>query len=133
MLGRVDPQLSKLEALAEPGCYNLTFALGTGEERAVVARFRGDELDIPARAFTGWTVDSDSYVAVAAAVRAVHQARELARPTGVRLLDVDGGWDVGLGNIVLEGSQPRCVSHGPLEPDGDLFRCPECGAAAVFG
>ncbi len=133
MLGIVDPQLAKLEALAEPGCYNLTFALGTGEERAVVARFRGDELDIPATAFTGWSVTSDSYVAVAEAVRSVHHARELARPTGVRLLDVGGGWDVSLGNLVLESGRPVCVSHGPLEPDGELFRCPECGAAAVFG
>ncbi|HEX2902426.1 MAG TPA: hypothetical protein VHO01_03125 [Jatrophihabitans sp.] len=129
----MDPQLAKLEALAEPGCYSLTFALDSGAERAVVARFRGDELNIPASAFTGWSTQSQSYQAVAEAVRAVHRARELARPTGVRLLDIDGGWDVSLGNIVLEGGQPACVSHGPLEPDGAAFRCPECGAAAVFG
>lgn len=130
----VDPQLSKLEALAEPGCYTLTFALPTGEERAVVARFRDDDLDIPVKAFTGWTATSDSYAAVVAAVRAVHQARDLARPTGVRLIDVEGGWDVSLGNLVLNGAgQPECVSHGALEPDGAVFRCPECGAAASFG
>ena len=100
----------------------------------MVARFRGDELDIPASAFTGWSAEDDSFAAVVAAVRAVHTARQLARPTGVRLLDVGGGWDVSLGNIVLdEGGQPSCVSHGRLEPDGDIFRCPECGAAAGFG
>ena len=130
----VDPQLSKLEALAEPGCYQLTFALVSGEERAVVARFRGDDLDIPASAFTGWATTTESYRAVDTAVRAVHSARELARPAGVRLLDVGGGWDVSLGNIGLDPSgRPECVSHGLLEPDGDVFRCPECGAAAAFG
>lgn len=133
MLGIVDPQLAKLEALTEPGCYNLTFALDTGEERAVVARLRGDDLDIPAAAFNGWSASSDSYLAVAAAVWAVHHARELARPVGVRLLDVGGGWDVSLGNIVLEDGRPTCVSHGPLEPDGELFRCAECGAVATYG
>ena len=134
MLHLVDPQLSKLEALAEPGCYSLTFALDTGEERAVVARFRGEELDIPASAFNGWSAEDESFAAVADAVRAVHAARELARPTGVRLIDVGGGWDVSLGNITLdEAGQPTCVSHGRLEPDGDVFRCPECGAAAAFG
>jgi hypothetical protein len=135
MLGAMDPQLSKVEALAEPGCYSLTFTLVSGEERAVVARLREGAVVIPATAFTGWSVDSATFGATVQAVQAVHAARELARPQGVRLLDVDGGWDVSLGNIVLdETGAPACVSHGPMAAaDGGRFRCADCGAAATFG
>ena len=130
----MDPQLRKLEALAEPGCYSLTFGLPSGEERAVVARFRGEDLTIPVTAFEGWSEQDSSFVAVAEAVHAVHRARELSRPSETRLVDVGGGWDVSLGNIVLDpNGQPACVSHGALAPDGPVFRCLECGAAAAFG
>lgn len=132
MLAAVDPQLIKVEALAEPGCYSLTFALHTGEERAVVARLRDGQPDVPASAFTGWSAESESFAATVAAVLAVHRARELSRPDGVRLLDVDGGWDVSLGNIVLADGVPSCVTHGELGRDGAVLRCAECGAAATL-
>ena len=130
----MDPQLSKVEALTEAGCFTLTFALPTGEERAVVARLREGEVDLPAQAITGWSAGSASFAATVAAVQAVHAARELARPSGQRLHEVDGGWDVSLGNIVLDGAaRPACLTHGTLDcgPDG-LVRCPECGAAASY-
>jgi hypothetical protein len=130
----MDPQLSKVEALTEPGCVQVTLDLPSSEQRAVVARFRDGEIDLPAQAVTGWSPDSASFQATVAALVAVHAARELARPQGRRLHEVAGGWDVGLGNIVLDpAGQPACVTHGALEADPDsIYRCPECGAAAGY-
>jgi hypothetical protein len=134
MLRGMEPLLTKVEALAEAGCYTLTFALASGEERAVVARMRDGAPVLPVTAVSGWSVESPSYPATVAAVAAVHAARELAGPRGRRLQDVDGGWDVSLGNVVLDDAgRPSCVTHGELatEPD-DLYRCAECGARAAF-
>jgi hypothetical protein len=134
MLQGVEPLLTKVEALAEAGCYTVTFALASGEERAVVARVRDGGAVVPVAAVTGWSPDSPSYPAAVAAVEAVHAARELAGPRGRRLHDVAGGWDVSLGNVVLdEAGRPSCVTHGELagEPD-DIYRCAECGAVAAF-
>jgi hypothetical protein len=134
MLHGVEPLLIKVEALAEAGCYTLTFALESGEERAVVARLRDGAAVVPVAAVTGWTADSPSYPATLAAVEAVHAARELAGPRGRRLHDVDGGWDVSLGNVVLDAAdRPSCVTHGELAAESDaVYRCAECGAAAAF-
>ncbi|HET6208791.1 MAG TPA: hypothetical protein VFD94_00335 [Jatrophihabitans sp.] len=131
----MDPQLFKIEALAEPGCYSLTFQLDGGDERAVVARVRDQQAVLPANAFTGWPADAPSHRAVVSAVQLLHQARELAGPSRSRLIDLAGGWDVGLGNVVLHDGWPSCVSHGRLaepEPEAEpgTFRCAECGAAA---
>jgi len=134
MLHGVEPLLTKVEALAEAGCYTLTFALDSGEERAVVARLRDGAAVVPVTAVSGWSPDSPSYAATVAAVEAVHAARELAGPRGRRLHDVAGGWDVSLGNVVLDDAgRPSCVTHGELaaEPD-DVYRCAECGAAAIY-
>jgi len=130
----VEPRLTKVEALAEDGCYTVTLQLGTGEERAVVARLRDVAVQLPAAAVDGWSTESAGYAATVAAVQAMHTARELAAPQGRRLSDVLGGWDVSLGNIVLDpAGRPSCVTHGELavEP-GDLYRCGECGALAVY-
>ena len=133
MLADVDPRLHKIEALAEPGCYSLTFQLDGGDERAVVARMRGRLAALPANAFAGWPAGSASFQAVVAAVLAVHTARELAGPSHAQLVDVDGGWDVGLGNVVLSEGRPSCVSHGPLEQvEAGIDRCQTCGAAACY-
>ncbi|MFL6161454.1 MAG: hypothetical protein ACJ74U_04425 [Jatrophihabitantaceae bacterium] len=134
MLHGVEPRLTKVEALAEAGCYTLTFALPTGEQRAVVARLRDGTTVLPVAAIGGWSADSPSYAATLAAVAAVHAARELAGPAGRRLRDVAGGWDVSLGNVVLDAAgRPSCVTHGELaaEPDA-VFRCAECGAVAGY-
>ncbi|HJQ00607.1 MAG TPA: hypothetical protein VJ851_03315 [Jatrophihabitans sp.] len=133
MLADVDPRLHKIEALAEPGCYSLTFQLDGGDERVVVARMRGELAALPANAFADWPTGSASYQAVVAAVLAVHTAREQAGPGQARLVDVEGGWDVGLGNVVLNAGRPSCVSHGLLEQvDARTYRCPTCGAAACY-
>ena len=130
----MDPLLSKIEALAEPGCYSVTFALGTGEDRSVVVRMRGDEPIVPAAgSFEGWTPGSRVATAAIAVVRALHQARQGGGSAG-RLVDVGGGWDVGIGNVVLSADGvPACVAHGELAPAGDgVFRCETCGAAARY-
>lgn len=131
----MDPLLSKIEALAEPGCYLLTFALDTGEDRELVIRMRGDEPIVPAaNSFEGWTPGSRVVTATVAAVRALHQARQGSGGATQRLLDVEGGWDVGIGNVVLSADgAPTCVGHGELTAaEGGVFRCGECGAAARY-
>jgi hypothetical protein len=131
----VDPLLSKVQALGEPGCYSLTFALDTGAERELVIRMRGDEPIMPsANSFEGWTPGSRIVTATIAVVRALHQARQVGGGATQRLLDVEGGWDVGIGNVVLSAAGvPTCVGHGELAPAGDgVFRCETCGAAARY-
>lgn len=135
MLIRVDPLLSKIEALTEPGCYSLTFTLDGGEQRAVVLRVRGSEVIVPAaNAFAGWSPDSGTYAATLEAVRAVHRAREGAGQAQGRLLDLAGGWDVSLGNVLLtEQGIPACVAHGELAAtEPGVFHCPVCGAGARY-
>ena len=130
----MDPRLTKIEALAEAGCYAVTVTLGSGEERAVVARLRDGTVQLPATAVAGWSAESAGYLATVAAVQAVHAAGELAVAQGRRLSDVLGGWDVSLGNVVLDpAGRPSCVTHGELaaEPD-ELYRCAECGAVAAY-
>lgn len=131
----MDPLLSKVEALDEPGCYSVTFTLGTGEDRALVIRMRGDEPMVPsANSFAGWAPNSRIATATVAVVRALHQARQGTGGSGGRLVDVDGGWDVSIGNVVLSSDGvPSCVGHGELAPAGDgVYRCESCGAAARY-
>lgn len=133
MLRGVDPLLNKIEALAELGCYSLTFAVDSGEERAVVLRIRPDEQDVPgANLFSGWS--AESFAATVAAVRALDEARALVGPVQAQLRDIEGGWDVGLGNVILNpDGAPACVAHGELETtEPGIFRCPVCGAAAGY-
>jgi hypothetical protein len=131
----VDPLLRRIEALDEPGCYSVTFTLDTGADRAVVIRMRGDEPVLPsANSFAGWSPGSRIVTATIAVVRALHQARQGTGGAAGRLLDLDGGWDVGIGNVVLtaEGA-PSCVAHGELASAGaGVFRCESCGAAARY-
>jgi hypothetical protein len=131
----MDPLLQKIEALAEPGCYSLTFTLPSGEDRSLVMRMRGDEPIVPAAgALEGWSPQSATFSATIAAVRALHSARQLTGPAKARLLDIEGGWDVGIGNVVLSATGlPSCVAHGELAAvEPGVFRCAECGAAARY-
>lgn len=131
----MDPLLRKIEALDEPGCYSVAFTLDTGEDRAVVIRMRGDEPVVPsANSFAGWAPGSRIVTATVAVVRALHQARQSTGGSGGRLVDIDGGWDVSIGNVVLSaGGTPTCVGHGELASAGDrVYRCETCGAAARY-
>ena len=79
----MDPLLSRIEALDEPGCYSVAFTLGTGEDRALVIRMRGDEPVVPsANSLPGWTPGSRIATSTIAVVRALHQARQGASGSG---------------------------------------------------
>ncbi|MGX7677421.1 hypothetical protein ACSMXN_00840 [Jatrophihabitans sp. DSM 45814] len=131
----MDPLLSRIEALAEDGCYSLYFLVEGGQERNVVMCLRDGEAGVPgANLLPGWSPGSESFRAAVSAVRALHHAREVSGPDRVRLMDVEGGWDVSLGNVVLSAAgTPSCVAHGEMESvEAHLFRCAECGAQAIY-
>ena len=131
----MDPLLRRIESLPDDGAYTVTFVLQDGQERGVVVRVTDGLPSVPAAdLIPGWAADSDSFRATLAAVSAVHAARELAGPGRTRLSDVPGGWDVGLGNIVLSSTGlPTCVGHGDLEQRADgLYECSVCGALAIL-
>jgi len=79
----------------------------------------------------GWTRSSSAFTALTDAVRAVDAARGSGPPVAA-LVDVDGGWDVMMGNVVLVGDVATCTAHGPMESDGARFVCAECGARAAY-
>ena len=66
-----------------------------------------------------------------------HEAQRPAahriRPQAATLQDLPGGWDVSLGNVVLEGVTPTCTAHGALVDTAGVWRCTECGAQAILG
>lgn len=131
----MDPLLRTIEALDEPGCYSVTFTVGAGDDRALVIRMRGDEPVLPsADALPGWSPGSRIATGTIAVVRALHQARQGVGGSGGQLVDLDGGWDVGIGNVVLSAAGvPACVSHGDLAAAGaGVYRCDTCGAAARY-
>ncbi|SHF48424.1 hypothetical protein SAMN05443575_0064 [Jatrophihabitans endophyticus] len=136
MLWRVDAVLHRIEALPGEGRYAVTFRRHDGVEQTAVAQVGATDVEIAESALpVGWTRDSTAARATAEAVTALDAARRLADPSGATLRDVDGGWDVGLGNIVLDtAGTPRCTAHGPLADEGDgAWACPECGARALYG
>ncbi len=131
----MDPLLTCIEASSRAGEYAVTVILPDGGERALVMTVNDDSVQLPAAAgVDGWSPDSESFRAVTEAVLAVDRARRVGTPA-VRLLDVPGGWDVGLGNVVLSSTgTPECVAHGELQAaEGGRWECAECGAAALFG
>jgi len=153
MLDAVDPLLHRIEALPEHGCYSVTFLLDGNNERSVVmkvANKTGDqpperpggaarEVIVPeANMLPGWTVADESFRAVLAAVLAVDDARHQVVGSNSVLRDVAGGWDVSIGNIVLDSwGHPACVAHGELElavgAPPATYACPTCGARALYG
>ena len=145
MLIAVDPLLQRIEALPEHGCYSVTFVLSGNQERSVVMKVAAEQGDggdgapnvlVPeANLLPGWSPSSSSFEAVLAEVHAVDQARSRVDAEAAVLRDVDGGWDVGVGNIVLDDrGLPVCVAHGELEQAPTaIYTCPTCGAQARFG
>lgn len=140
MLVAVDPLLHCIQAMPEHGCYSVSFLLDGDNERSVVMKVvvgAGTETQVQApeaNLLPGWSPTSDSFGAVLAAVRAVHEARTAVNGSGGLLRDVPGGWDVGVGNVVLDNGQPICVAHGELErTQSATYVCPTCGAQAMYG
>ena len=135
MTPAVEPMLTAVEAMTEQGCYTARFRLSNGAEQSAILRVRDGVVGAPeANMIAGWSPESGSFRAVIAVISAMDEARNLAGSQQPRLLDVDGGWDVGLGNVLLDSEGlPACVAHGRLQQGtGDRWACEECGAAALF-
>jgi hypothetical protein len=129
----VSAVLHRIEALAGEGRYTLTFHAVGGGEQSAVAQVRGAEVSIASASLPeGWEQGSPQLVAAVRAVLALHDSRTVTRPDGT-LRDVEGGWDVGLGNVVIGSSgHPECTAHGLMvEASGGLWTCEECGAQGV--
>lgn len=126
--------LHSIEALPGAGRYAVTFRRTDGAEQTAVVqlaagRVTAAEASLPA----GWTLGSETFLAVADAVLAVERARE-SLPPAAALTDIDGGWDVMMGNVVLgPDDEPSCTAHGPMQSRaGWVYVCIECGARAAY-
>ena len=129
----MDAVLHRIEALPGAGRYAVTFKNGDGTEQTAVMHVADESVEVAEASLPiGWTRDSDEFAGTAAAVRAVDAARRVA-PSASTLSDVDGGWDVMLGNVVLTAGTPTCTAHGALLGDGAVWTCAECGAQARLG
>ena len=123
--------LIRIEALPGDGRYAVAFERPDGSEQTAVMHLTDDGLAVADASLpAGWSRDSEAFEATAAAVTAFNEARRHA-PAGPALRDVDGGWDVSLGNVVLDPyGKPVCSAHGPMTEDADSFLCTECYARA---
>ena len=135
-----DALLHRLEALPGEGRYAVTFRSHDGLEQTAVVQLgapdaSGDrpvtvaEASLPA----GWTRASEPFLVAVEAIHAMERSRAISAPPGAVLRDIDGGWDVSLGNVVVgDDGRPHCIAHGEMEPDGETWTCPECGAQALY-
>jgi hypothetical protein len=120
-----------IQALPGDGRYAVTFRRSDGSEQTAVAHIGTAGIEVAEASLpTGWSRSSEAFAATADAVRALDSARRRA-PTAATLLDVDGGWDVSLGNVVAGMTgRPTCTAHGEMAAQGDRYVCAECGAQA---
>lgn len=133
----MDAALHRIEALPGAGRYAVTFRNPDGTEQAAVVQLAEDdaeddtevaEASLPESWRAGETRDQ-----LIAAVRAFDTAAKTTTQ-GSALRDVEGGWDVSLGNVVLNtAGVPECTAHGPMAEVGTKYECAECGAAAMLG
>jgi len=123
--------LIRIEALPGDGRYAVSFERADGSEQTAVMHLTEDGLLVADASLpAGWSRDSEAFAATEGAVAAFDAARRHA-PAGPALRDVDGGWDVSLGNVVLgESGLPECTAHGPMSAKGSDYLCPECYARA---
>lgn len=126
--------LHRIEALAGNGRYAVTFQRDDRSEQTAVVQISGAavtaaEASLP----VGWTLESEPFQALADAVLAVDRARGTG-PKTMALSDVDGGWDVMMGNVVLDGDAvPTCTAHGQMTLGADgIYECADCGARAAY-
>lgn len=127
-------RLHRIEALAGAGRYAVTFQRPDKSEQTAVVQIDGSSVSAAEASLPdGWTHDSEAFAAVAQTVLAMETARSLGPPAAA-LVDVDGGWDVMMGNVVLgEAGTPTCTAHGAMDDSGTgTFECAECGARAAY-
>jgi hypothetical protein len=126
--------LLRIETLAGDGRYAVTFRRVDGSEQAAVVQVCGDDVSAAEASLPqGWTRGSEAFRALVGAVLALHRARSTG-PRTVALYDVEGGWDVMLGNVVLgDDGAPSCTAHGTMTAAAqDVWECAECGARAAY-
>ena len=125
--------LIRIEVLPGDGRYAVAFERADGSEQTAVMHLTDAGIAVADASLpAGWTRDSDAFAATAEAVVAFDLARRHA-PAAPALRDVEGGWDVSLGNVVLgAGGEPVCTAHGAMTKDGQEFLCTECYAKAVL-
>jgi hypothetical protein len=130
----VSAVLHRIEALPGESRYAVTFRLAGGAEQTAIVELHGEDVDVAEASLPpGLGRASPAFATTVDAVRAFAAARG-AGATGPALRDVDGGWDVSLGNVVLgESGVPTCTAHGPMAATGDVYSCAECGAQARLG
>jgi len=126
----------RIEALPGDGRYAVTFRLPDATEQTAVMQIRGAEVadvEVAESAMpVGWTSSSESFRAVARAVLAFDEARGTQTREGT-LRDVEGGWDVTIGNVVQGASgRPECTAHGLMTERAQTWVCEECGARAAL-
>ena len=126
--------LHRIEALPGDGRHAVTFRRADGGEQTAIVHLGPDGIKVAEASLpSGWTTDSELFLAAAAAVTAFDAARR-ASATAPALRDVAGGWDVSLGNVVIgDSGGPICTAHGEMTEQDALFVCPECGARAAVG
>jgi hypothetical protein len=131
----MDAVLHRIEALPGAGRWAVTFRGPDGAEVGTVVQVDSDGTPTlaPASLPPEWR-DGPAHAALLAAVAAVAAARAgAAEGAADELRDVPGGWDVSLGNVVLDGAgRPACTAHGPLTGQAGRWTCAECGATALF-
>lgn len=134
MTPQQDAQLHGIEALPGQGRYAMTFRRPDGSEQAAVVQLADSGFTVAESSLpVGWTLAGDTTRAALDAVAALHTARAAGAGTAPALRDVDGGWDVGLGNVVLDAAGvPTCTAHAELVETGGVWECPECGARALL-
>jgi hypothetical protein len=132
--GTVLAELHRIEALPGRGRYAVTFRRPDGSEQTATATVGDDGVQVAEAALpSGWRHADAQWQAVAAALTAVDAARRSQTPAA-SLQDVPGGWDVSLGNVVLDDAgRAVCTAHGLLIESADVFMCAECGARATLG
>jgi hypothetical protein len=133
MLVAMDAVLHRIEALPGQGRYAVTFRRPDGSEQTAAMHVSDGEVEVAEASLPiGWRRTSDQFRATAGAVLAVEVARR-SGPSAATLRDLDGGWDVSLGNVVIGAAgTPVCTAHGEMAETGGNYACPECGARAVL-
>ena len=129
----MDAVLHAISALPGHGRYAVTFRRPDGTDQTAVVHVAGDVVEVAEASLPGgWTRGGALFRATAEAVLAFDAARGAA-PADATLHDVEGGWDVSLGNVVLGRSGvPACTAHGDMDRVGAEFACSECGARALL-
>ena len=135
MVLRVEPLLHGVESLPERGAYLLTLIFPDQQKQTVIAKITDEAVTIPAASMVrDWPEDSESYQQMTQTLLAFEATRQAVTGQVQQLRDVPGGWDVAIGNVILNADgKPTCADHGVMEQIATRCFCEECKAQAIFG